>query len=122
MAKARTIPRRFVSIPQLELVAAALAVKISALIKNELETEELTEYFWTESKVDLGYIANDSRDFKTFVANRPQAIQEYSSANQRSYIPSEDNPVDEASRGMTFKNFSNITRWFQGPAFLWKSQ
>ena len=122
MAKARVIPRRFVSIPRLGLVAAALAVKISVLFKKELKMEELAEYFWTDSKVDLGYIANDSRDFKTFVVNRVQAIQEYSSANQWCYIPSEDNPVDDASRGMIFKNFSNITRWFQGPAFLWKPQ
>ena len=51
-----------------------------------------------------------------------QAIQEYSSANQWSYIPSEDNPADDASRGMAFKTFSNITRQFQGPAFLWEPQ
>ena len=76
------------------------------MIKKELETEELTEYFWTDSKVVLGYIANDSRAFKTFVANRVQAIQEYSNPNQ----------------WMAFKNFSNITRWFQGPARLWETQ
>ena len=122
MAKARVTPRKFVSIPRLELVAAVLGVKISALIKKELEMEELTEYFWTDSKVVLGYIANDSRAFKTFVANRVQAIQEYSIANQWNYIPSEDNPADDASRGMAFKKFSNITRWFQGPARLWEPQ
>ena len=122
MAKARVTPRKFVSIPRLELVEAVLTVKISALIKKELEMEELTEYFWTDSKVVLGYIANNSRAFKTFVANRVQAIKEYSSANQWNYIPSEDNPADDASRGMAFKNFSNITRWFQGPAHLWEPQ
>ena len=104
MAKVRVTPRKFVSIPRLELVAAVLAVKISALIKKEFEMEELTEYLWTDSKVVLGYIANDSRAFKTFVANRVQAIQEYSSANQWNYIPSEDNPADDTSRGMAFKN------------------
>ena len=44
MAKARETPRRFVSIALLELVAGVLAVKLSALIKRELEMEELTEY------------------------------------------------------------------------------
>ena len=34
----------------------------------------------------------------------------------------EDNPADDASRGMRFKNFSNITRWFQIPARLWEPQ
>ena len=68
IAKARVAPRRFVSILLLELVAAVLAVKISALIKKELEMEELIEYFWTDSKVVLGNIANDSRALKTFVS------------------------------------------------------
>ena len=106
----------------LELIAAVLAVKISALIKKELEMKELTEYFCTDSKVVLGYIANDSRAFKTFVANRVPAIQECSSPKQWNYIPSEDNPADDASRGMSFKNCSNITGCFQGPARLWEPQ
>ena len=97
MAKASVTPRKFVSIPPLELVAAVLAVNISALFTKELEMEELTEYFWTDSEVVLGYIANDSRAFKTSVANRVQAIREYSSANQWNYIPSKDNPADDAS-------------------------
>ena len=122
MAKVKITPRKFVSIPRLELVAAVLAVKISTLIKKKLEMEELTEYLQVDRKVVLGYIANNSRAFKTFVANRVQAIQEYSSANQWNYIPSEDNPADDTSRGMTFKNFSNITKWFQGPARLCEPQ
>ena len=82
MAKARVMPWKFASILRLELVAAHLAVNISALVKKELEMEELTEYFSTDSEVVLGYIAKDSRAFKTFVTNRVQTIQEYSSANQ----------------------------------------
>ena len=51
-----------------------------------------------------------------------QTIQEYSSTHQWSYIPSEDNPADDASRGMAFKNSFTFTRWFQGTAFLWEPQ
>ena len=82
MAKARVTPRKSASILRLELAAADLAVNIPALIKKELEMEELTEYFSTDSEAVQGYIANDSRAFKTFVTNRVQTIQEYSSANQ----------------------------------------
>ena len=64
MAKARITPRRFVSILLLELVTTVLAVKISALIKKELDTEELTEYFWTDSKLVLGYIAKNSKNLQ----------------------------------------------------------
>ena len=80
-----------------QLVGVVLAVKIPALIKKELEMEEFMEYFWTDGKVVLGYIVNDSRSFKTFVANRVKAIQEYRRPNQWNYLPSEDNPADDAS-------------------------
>ena len=34
-------PKKFVSIPRLELVAAALSTKISNMIKKELQLQEL---------------------------------------------------------------------------------
>ena len=37
------------------------------MIKKELQLQEFDEYFWTDSRVVLGYIANDTRAFKTFV-------------------------------------------------------
>ena len=107
MAKVRITPKRFVSISRLELFAAFLAVKISALIKKDLVVGNLKEYFWTDNRFVLGYIANDFRGFKIFVANRVQPSHEYSSANQWSYIPSEDNLVDYSPRGMTIKYFQH---------------
>ena len=56
MAKARETPRRFVSIALLELVAGVLAVKLSALIKRELEMEELTEYCLIECSLLLSLV------------------------------------------------------------------
>ena len=49
-------------------------------------------------------------------------IQENSNVKQWKYVPSKENPADDASRGMNFKNFANIDTWFQGPKFLWKPQ
>ena len=45
MVKARVTPRRFVSIPWPELAVAVLAVKISALIKKELEKSIIDRIF-----------------------------------------------------------------------------
>ena len=61
MAKARVTTRRFVSISRLELFTAVLAVKISALIKKELEMKELTKYICTDIKIALGYIAKNKK-------------------------------------------------------------
>ena len=78
MGKERVDPKKLVSIPRLELVAAVLSVKISNMIKKELQLQELDEYFWTDSRVVLGYIANDTKAFKTFVVKRVYMIQENS--------------------------------------------
>ena len=58
MGKARVSPLKYVSIPRLELVAATLSVKVGLLLRQELEMKIDKEYFWTDSKVVLGYINN----------------------------------------------------------------
>ena len=70
----------------------------------------------------LGYVANDARAFKTFVASRLHMIKENSNVEQWKYVPSKKNPADDASRGLNFKNFVQIDKLFHGPKFLWKSQ
>ena len=103
MAKAKLASKKFVSIPRLELVAAVLLVKISNMTKKELQLQEFDEYFWTNRRVVFGYIANDMRAFKTFVANRVHMVQENSNIEQWKYLPSKENPADDASKSMNFK-------------------
>ena len=73
IGKSRVTPTKYVSIPRLELTAAVLSIKISQLIKRELELNYKTsirKHFSTDSQVVLGYINNESKRFKVFVANR----------------------------------------------------
>ena len=105
-------PEKFTSIPRLEFTPAVLSVKILNMIKKELQLQGLDKYFWTDSKVVLGYIANDTRAFNTFLANRVHMIQENSNAEQWKYVTTKEIPADDASRSMNFKNFVNINRWF----------
>ena len=63
MAKSHVAPLKPVTIPRLELTAALVSVKISAILQRELEYEEITETFWTDSKVIIGYISHDARRF-----------------------------------------------------------
>ena len=57
------------TIPRMELVAAALSVKMSIFLRKELEIPVNTEVVWTDSEVVLGYIKNETKRFKLFVAN-----------------------------------------------------
>ena len=59
-------PAKYVSIPRLELTAATLSIKMSKLIKRELELNDVAsirELFWTDNQVVLGYINNESERF-----------------------------------------------------------
>ena len=58
------------TIPRLELTAALVAVKVSKFLNKELKLESVKNFYWSDSQVALGYIANDTRRFHIFVANR----------------------------------------------------
>ena len=74
MAKSRVALLKPVTIPRLELTAAQLSVKAGATLHREPEYDQITEVFWTDSKVVIGYISNDARHFHVFVANSVQQI------------------------------------------------
>ena len=59
----RVAPLKPVTIPRLKLTAAVCSVRISQQLQQELEYTIDQGYFWTDSKVVLGYIANESRGF-----------------------------------------------------------
>ena len=110
MGKARVTPLKPITIPRLELTAALVSVKVSEMFQHELEYDEITEVFWTDSKVVLGYISNDARRFHVFVANRVQQIRDHTSASQWKYIDTKNNPADDASRCLTAKELVHSSR------------
>ena len=118
LGKSRVVPKNFISIPWLELTAALLSVK--SLLMKELDIICVNEVFWTNSKVVLDYITNTVKRFKTFVANRVQQIKEKTVVQQWRYVPTKENPADDASRDLNAARENSSSRWFQGPRFLWQ--
>ncbi|XP_067023847.1 uncharacterized protein [Acropora muricata] len=112
-------PLKIATVPRLELTTAVVSVRVSDLLRKQLDLDITTEVFWTDSRVVLGYIANDVRRFHIFVAIRVQQIQEKSSVKQWRYIDTKSNPADDASRGVRPKDLSK-SKWIKGPDFLWK--
>ena len=70
MVKSRVAPLKPVTIPRLELTAAVCSVRISQQIHRELEYRIDEDFYWTDSKVVLGYLNNESKRFHVYVANR----------------------------------------------------
>ena len=81
--KSRVAPVKYVSIPRLEVTATTFSlVKVSDMLRRELDIPVASEEFWTDSQVVLGYVSNEARRFKTFVANRVQFITEITKVEQ----------------------------------------
>ena len=117
-ANARVSPVKHVSIPRLELVAAVLSARIAAMLNRELSLPDCQNFFYTDSRTVLGYIANESRRFHTFVANCVQQIRDLTDVSQWFYVTTECNPADIAFRGSSISSLSVNDLWWKGPSFL----
>ena len=120
IGKSRVSPLKPITIPRLELTAATVAAKVADLVKRELAIRNISDVYWTDSQIVLGYIYNEARRFRVFVANRVQQIRNFTDKNQWKYIESQRNPSDAASRGITVDDSDKVQAWFEGPEFLWK--
>ena len=49
MGKARVTPRQIVTIPRLELTAAVVSLRVSTMMREELDVSEIQEFCWTDS-------------------------------------------------------------------------
>lgn len=79
------------------------------------------EVYWTDSKVVLGYLNNNTKKFKLFVSNRVTFIKDRATSTKWRYVSSEDNPSDVSTRVLRANDTERIKTWLHGPEFLWKS-
>ena len=92
------------------------------MLQKEFRFPITREIFWTDSEAVLGYIRNQSRKFKVFVANRVEIIRENSCDSQWFHVNTKANPVDYCSRGIYVNNTKATETWFNCPSFLQKSE
>ena len=63
MGKARLAPVREISIPRLELTAAVISVRLSKIIREELDMNFQKLFYWTDSMSVLKCINKESKRF-----------------------------------------------------------
>ncbi|KAJ8349564.1 hypothetical protein SKAU_G00246940 [Synaphobranchus kaupii] len=114
--KAKLAPQPEGTIPRLELCAAILAVEIADMLTKEMGVQFYSVRFFTDSKVVLGYIHNESRRFYVYVSNRVQRIRKSSLPEQWNYVPTDANPADHASRSIP-SNTLMSSMWLKGADF-----
>ena len=117
LGKAKVAPTSGHTIPRLELCAAVLAVEIAQFAADNLDLKIDIIKYYTDSKVVLGYISNNTRRFYIYVANRVERIRRLSDPTQWNYVPSDHNPADCATRSIAARDLHGSS-WLSGPKQL----
>uniref|UniRef100_A0A8D8MGU8 CCHC-type domain-containing protein n=1 Tax=Cacopsylla melanoneura TaxID=428564 RepID=A0A8D8MGU8_9HEMI len=119
-SKSKVAPKKYVSIPRLELSAAVLLSKlVSCVVKTYEPRFPVSNVFcFTDSTVALAWIHSNPCKYKTFVANRIQQIHDHISPQTFYHVPGADNPADCITRGLLPAELCNFHLWLSGPCFL----
>ena len=105
-AKSR-LAKKGLTIPRLELVAGHMATNLVHNVKDALQGFPITNvHCWLDSSVALHWIRGGG-NYKQFVSNRVQKIQEKHYIQWR-HVSSKENPADLGSRGGEVNETSDL--------------
>ena len=118
MLKSRIAPLKSTRIPRLELCGAVLRLNLAKSIANILMVDMREITFWTDNMNVLYWIHNQSRLFKSFMANWIGEIQTRTKPSQWRYASTKFNPADKITRAMTVKDIASSNSCWSGSELL----
>ena len=106
------------TIPKLELCAALLLAKLLSKVGAVLGINSTHWQAWSDSSTVLAWLDGNTRSHPVYVANRVKKTLELTKPSHWLHVPTECNPADCASRGISPTALFHLTLWWEGPTWL----
>jgi len=122
ISRSRVAPVKSITLPKLELIAAVIATQLTKFVMESLQlsTNHATIHLWSDSQVTLHWIYDikQTTPTKPFITNRVTEITQSFPASVWTYIPTDDNPADLLTRGISAQQLKSSQLWLHGPSWL----
>lgn len=118
IAKSRVAPIKPATIPRLELCGALIGARLYEKARTALRAQIKHVVFWTDSMIVLGWLKMLPSKLQPFVRNRIADILETTGSCTWRHVPTDENPADIISRGVSVTSLQSLTLWWQGPDYL----
>ena len=119
MSKVKVAPLKSHSLPQLELTALQLGAQLAhnvVTVLHRIRFNNIT--IFSDNEAALQWVKNDNCSMP-YVKNRVHRIRELAVNMQILYVPSNENPADLLTRGISFKKFKKQLKfWLNGPVWM----
>ena len=123
MGKDKVVPRRTtLTIPKLELIAAALGAKMHWQIKHSIKLKLAECYLYTDSTVVMDWLRNTNGRLKKWVARKITEINRHSDIDSWLKVPTIHNAADVCSRGADPRKADPKSVYLNAPAFLHETE